>query len=146
MPALVTVEDVNAWLAPTKYDLEDLDDDVEDIYQKVVLGRLGQVYDVSGWVSPGTAPALVRKVIAGSVAAHEYERRVSEDVVEGDLYADKIRQWVRQLLDAIYGGEMDIGEDQDPDLSAARSFAFFPTDAQDSDANYARRFVLGLDL
>lgn len=146
MAAVVTLDDVNAWLAPTKYALTAIDAHVEDIYQVAVFAKLGQVYDVSGWVSPATTPALVRKVIAGLTAAHEYERRVSEDVVDGDNYADKIRRWSSELLSGIYGNEFDIGQDQDTDLATARSLSFFPTDSQDSDPDYARRFLLGQGL
>jgi hypothetical protein len=131
MTPVVSLDEVQSWLAPTKFDLPALDLELEETSRTVVFGRLEDRFDVSTWVDEGTTPVLVRKVVAIYVAIMEYERAISEDYPDGDSYSKRLWSRMETLINGIIDDNIHIGQDQDSTLSALESPAFFPMDAQD---------------
>jgi hypothetical protein len=129
--AVVTLDEIQQWLAPTKFGLNEIDVELEDTSRSFIFGRLEDRFDVSTWVDVSTTPDLVRKVVALYIAIMEYERAIAEDYPEGDSYSKRLWSRMETLIDGIIADEIHIGQDQDETLSALESPAFYPTDVQD---------------
>lgn len=141
--AVIDVDQVQQWLASTKYPIEELDEILEETARAVVFSGLEARFDTTSWVDESTTPQLVQVVIALLVAAWTYQRLVGEDVNEGDNYGATLEQRAHTLLKGILDSVIDVGVEPDPDLVAGRSVSFFPTDDEDEDEDFQRRFTIG---
>jgi hypothetical protein len=129
--AHVTLDEIQQWLAPTKFGLNAIDVELEATAVSFIFGRLEDRFDVSGWTNETTTPDLVRKTVALYIAIMEYERAIAEDYPSGDSYSKRLWTRMETLIEGILADEIHIGQDQDETLSALESPAFYPTDAQD---------------
>src|SRR5882762_9162995 len=110
----ITVDEANAWADHSKLNFGELDSDLEASQATQVLTKVSQVYDVTSWITPGTTPALIRKIISMLYVGWYYQRTYSED---GNLIAGIISGAIT-LPDVPPG--TDLGFSQP---------VFYPTDA-----------------
>jgi hypothetical protein len=107
--ARVTLGDVQAWLDPVNFNLDD-DDTLPEAEQvtSIVFGFIGGSYDTTVWTEPEDTPPLIRTIISGLVAARKYQARYSETEDGGNAYADRIERQLMKLLDQIAEGVVVI--------------------------------------
>jgi|SRR5882757_2626808 len=124
----ITVEEANAWAEKTKLNFGELDSELESSQATQVLSRVSQVYDVSSWVTPGTTPGLIRKIVSMLYVGWYYERTYSEDTVISNYGMLLINQAENLIMGIISGAITlpDVPPGTDLGLSQP---AFYPTDA-----------------
>lgn len=123
---LITVNDVRGWVESTKLDITTLDLDFLPQLEGEILARLGTVYDITGWVDPGSTPLLVRVIIAKSYSAWIYDRAYSENQASSNEYAQKLRDNAEMLITGLLDGTIEL-----PGVTAIsdQGATFYPTDA-----------------
>ena len=131
MSAVITAPEVQGWLESTKLAVTNVDAQLEESAREMAFTMLSREYDVTAWVDSATTPTLVRKLIAGLVAAWLYARQYSEDGEQPSWYADSIEKRVMNLLQQLADGTLDlVGVDKPADGSAGIDApSFYPTDA-----------------
>lgn len=119
-------KEAQAWAERTKLDLgTSLEGELEGQLSTQVLARVATAYDVSGWVSEATTPALIRTAIAMRYVAFIYARTYSNDT-DGDTYSTLLLQGSDAIIQNIIDGITPIdGVDPIADLSEP---VFYPTD------------------
>lgn len=128
--ALVTVDEVQAWLERSKLTLAP-DDTLpeEQTASEVVLSRLSTKFDVTKWTSTASTPKLVRKIIAMLVAAWRYNTVYSETGDSGNPYADKLEARAELLLQQILDGALVLQDVTNDGPAVKGTLSFYPTDA-----------------
>lgn len=145
--ALVTVNEVQAWLESTKLRLGHDDELPEEVHlSRMVLSKLATRFDISAWVDETTTPDLVRTIIAMLVAAARYNKQYSEsDSQAGNPYANKLEGLAYDMLEQLITGEMLLTDATDgPGVEG--TVAFYPTDASsllDTEDDSDRKFSMG---
>lgn len=105
--AHVTVDEVQSWLDEAKLPLASNDPLPEEVNAAAgVLGRLANVYDVTGWTNNTNTPQLVRVIISALTAAYRYNKIYSEEEDSGNRYASKLEGRSLELLAMIVNGDI----------------------------------------
>lgn len=130
--ALITTDEVQAWLSTDRLQLEATDDlPEESAVSNDVLARISAIgHDVSAWISPSTTPSTVKDVIALRVAAYRI-LKVYADQEEESAYAARLLKWAEDILTGILDGSVEMIED--PLIAGTTAPLFFPTDASSID-------------
>jgi len=124
----ITVEEANAWADHSKLNFGELDSDLEASQATQVLTKVSQVYDVSSWITPGTTPALIRKIISMLYVGWYYQRTYSEDA-NVNSYGLLLINQAENLIAGIISGAITL-----PDVPPGTDLGFsqpvfYPTDA-----------------
>jgi hypothetical protein len=77
----------------------------EQTFADMVFARLGQAYDTTAWLTSGTTPALVRRILAMLIAANRYNKKHAEDDDAGNRYAYKLENRAWELVNMIVSGQ-----------------------------------------
>lgn len=146
--ALVTVDEVQAWLESTKLRLDHDDELVEEIHiSRIVLSKLSTRFDVDTWLDPTTTPGLVRTIISMLTAASRYNKVYSEsDADAGNPYANKLEEMAYEMLEQLLTGEMILTDVTDSGPNVEGTVTFYPTDASsliDDEDDSDRKFSMG---
>lgn len=145
--SLVTAQDVQNWLEPSKLRINSDDDLVEEIHARsIVLGALQTRFDTSSWVEADSTPRLIRTIISMLVAAYRYNQAYSETLGEqSQSYADKLEERAYLLLQQVVDGQLVLEEATDgPAVDGTLSF--YPTDsstAKDDEEDAGIMFTMG---
>jgi len=127
--ARVTLNEVRAWVEPTKLPLSALDTELLAHLEEEALVRLSSTYDVDVWVDSGTTPKIVRTIISKLYASFYIDRAYSENQDDGNDYAIKLAENAEMLLTGLVIGDFEIPNNP-PDNSSSPSF--YPTNASSS--------------
>ena len=125
MAAHITVPEAQAWAEQTKLTISTLDTELEAHLAAEVITRLSSAFDTTTWTSDVTTPKLVRTIISKLYVAWVYDRQYSEDIEQGNNYADRLKQNAEGLMIGLIDGTIELPGL--PDTSG--SPAFYPTDA-----------------
>lgn len=107
--AHISIAEVQHWLDPSKLEIPDNDQLVEDAeIAPLVLGRLATTYNVAAWDTPSTTPSVVRKIIAMLVAGNRYNKVYSETDDAGNRYAGKLEGRAWDLVNMIVDGKISL--------------------------------------
>lgn len=124
--ALISLEDVRAWVESTKISPAALDLDHLDQIEGEILARINSVYDVSLWTTRATTPKLIQVIIAKTYAGWLYDKYYSENQGQPNQYARLVKQNAETLIKGITDGTIELpGE---PALNS-QGASFYPTDA-----------------
>jgi hypothetical protein len=104
----IQVADVQAWLEPTKSDIVNVDPALDLQIETQTLAQLEAGFDVSGWLSPGNTPVIVKSVLAMLYAAATLDRQNSEDNENTDAYAAKLEAQASMLIDGMLNGTVVV--------------------------------------
>lgn len=122
----ITLPEVQAWLEPTKLTISAVDTELEaHLASEVIVQLQSAGYDTSAWLTDTTTPKLVRTIISKMVAAWIYDRQYSEDIEQGNNYADRLKKNAEALLLGLIAGDIVL-----PGVTAVAGVpVFYPTDA-----------------
>lgn len=125
--AYATKEAAQQWLQRSKYQIVDLDDELDEMATNTVLPALARRYDISTWVDTSTTPSLVVNLINMLYASYWMRRNTSED--DGAAtYCDWLEKRVDALLKGFVSGNLDIpGVPVDESSADVGVPAFWPT-------------------
>ncbi len=103
----VGVEDVQAWLEPTKLSVDVLDAALESQIAEQIVSRVSVNHDTRAWVDPAATPKLVKSAIAMQYAAWTINKSYSQ---QGDIepYANQLIRWSESLVGGIVSGTSDL--------------------------------------
>jgi hypothetical protein len=124
--ARISVEEVKAWVEPTKLPIAALDTDLATQVEELVLSRIASAYDVSTWVNAATTPKLVRSAISMLYVSVYYDRQYSEDE-RSNAWARRLSNMVDSMINGIVTGAIDLLDVVGNAPNSAASF--FPNDA-----------------
>src|SRR5689334_17488282 len=124
--AHITVEEAQAWADGTKLPLGAIDTDLEAQLAEEIIRRLDSGFDVTGWVDNTNTPTLVRVIIAKLYVAWLYDRQYSEDIEQGNNYADRLKLNVEALMLGLLDGTIEL---PGVDVGISGTAVFYPTDA-----------------
>jgi|ERR1041384_2921449 len=123
--ARVSLEDVQAWVEPTKLKPSSLDLDHLSQIEEEVLARIASAYDTSTWVDKSTTPRLIQVIIAKVYTGWLYDKFYSENQNYPNNYARMVRSNAENLIQGILNGTIEI-----PGVTTTISSAvFYPNDA-----------------
>jgi hypothetical protein len=127
--AYTTTQQVQQWAQQTKYQIQSVDAELEQVAVDTAFTLLGRRYDTATWLDSGTTPSLVLDMITMLVAAYTLRRAFGEEDGSHE-YPDWLEMRAMTLLEGISAGLLDIpGVDVDPSSAEGSTPAFFPTDA-----------------
>lgn len=133
MPVFV-LNDVNAWLEPTKLTVSTIESALSDQITEQVFSRLRNSFsNITTWTSETTTPVLVKSIVAMLYAAAIYERAYGDDHDDTNNYAGLLRAMAEANITGLQSGILELAEDTGNQGSSAP--AYFPSDA--SSANPA---------
>ena len=121
----ITVSQAQAWAEGTKLNISALDNDLLDLLEEEVVRQLASITDVTVWVDALTTPRLVQTIISKLYVAWTYDKQYSEDIEQGNNYADRLKLNAQALLTGLLAGTIELPGV--PDVSG--SPVFYPTDA-----------------
>lgn len=124
----ITAEEANAWADHSKLNFGELDSDLEGSQATQVLTRVSQVYDVSGWITPGTTPSLIRKIISMLYVGWYYQRTYSEDA-NVNSYGLLLINQAEALIEGIVSGAIILPDAPPGTDLGINQPAFYPTDS-----------------
>jgi hypothetical protein len=124
--AHITVPEAQAWAEGTKLTVASLDAELEAHLAEEVIRRLDSGFDVTGWTNETTTPKLVRTIIAKLYIAWLYDRAYSEDIEQGNNYADRLKINAEALMQGLLDGTIEL---PGADAGTFGEPAFYPTDA-----------------
>jgi hypothetical protein len=130
--AYLTVDGVNAFLAATKYDVAEIEEDLEQHVVDAGFAIVAARYATEDWTDKDLTPSLVFTALCMIYAAWFLQRQIGDDQdeQEGFSYQVRLEQRGMAILKAIADGTYDLpGVEPDPDLVNAGVPLFFPTDA-----------------
>src|SRR5262245_15537554 len=123
--ARISAEEARAWAEGTKLRISSLDSFLVAHVEAEVIGRLQVAFDTSTWTSNTTTPNLIRTIIAKFYVAWLYDRSYSEDIEQGNNYADRLKLDADLLMTGLLDGTIEL-----PGVpSITGSPVFYPTDA-----------------
>lgn len=125
--ALITVEEANSWADQVKLNLSVLDSELEESMATQVLARVSQAYETTSWVSSGTTPKLIRKIIAMMYVGWYFQRTYSEEE-ETNSYGLMLIAQAERLIEGIVTGSLSLPDSSEPSLNVDAP-SFYPTDA-----------------
>lgn len=126
----ITVDEANAYADKNKLIVTSVDIDLETSQAALLFAKLGQVYDVSTWVSDTTTPSLVRKVLAMYYTGWFYLRTYSEDE-DTSTYGQMLIRQADELLAGIVAGTLVLSDVSVPAINPDQP-SFYPTDGSSS--------------
>jgi hypothetical protein len=122
-------DQINAWLAATKYTVSTVEDELDAAVVAAGFGRVSTRYDTAVWVDASTTPPLVMTALSMLYAAWYLQRQISDDELTEQDYPIRLENRAYALLDAIAATLIDLpGVDPDPSLNDTKTAIFFPTD------------------
>jgi hypothetical protein len=125
MVAHISVAEAQAWAEGTKLTISSLDQELEAHLAEETIRRLDSAFDVTLWVDAAGTPKLVRTIISKLYVAWLYDRTYSEDIEQGNNYADRLKINAEILMTGLLDGTIEL-----PGLpDVAGSPVFYPTDA-----------------
>jgi hypothetical protein len=128
--AYLVEDQVNAWLASTKYHVDALEDELEAAVVGSSFAAVSTRYDTSEWLDDVTTPSLMTVAMSMLYAAWWLQRQISEDELTDQSYPIRLEERAMTLLTGIADATIDLpGVDPDPDLTAGRGPLFYPNDA-----------------
>jgi hypothetical protein len=123
--AHITVAEAQAWAEGTKLTIPSLDTALEGHLAGEVLARLSSAFDTTTWTDAVLTPSLVRTIISKLYVAWLYDRQYSEDIEQGNNYADRLKINAEMLMTGLLDGTIEL-----PGLpDIAGSPIYYPTDA-----------------
>lgn len=125
--ARITPGDANAWTDKAKLNLTALDSELETSVASQVLGRVSQIYDVSGWTDQNSTPELIKSIIAMMYVAWHFQRVYSEDT-DISNYGILLMDRAEALLDGIVSGVSTIVGVTPLGGADTATVSFYPTD------------------
>jgi hypothetical protein len=140
--AVVEVENIQTWLAPKKFQITELEEDLELQQRSLVFAMIANTFDVTGWVTPASTPVMVKQAVSMLYASWVWRRVVAEQHLDNDSYADKLESMAMMLITGIIGGTVELVEVEGV-ASDGVGPLFYPTDFQDDDPDNSRRFTMG---
>jgi len=125
--ALITTDDVQAWLSTDRLQLEVTDELAEEpTVSAEVLSRVSAIgHDVSGWTTPSTTPTTIKNIVSLRVAAYRILKKYA-DQDEESAYAVRLLNWAEDMLNGVLDGTVVITGD--PLASNTTIPTFYPTD------------------
>lgn len=137
--ALVTTDDVQAWLTKNRIEIEIVDDLPEEVnISAEILASISTRYTVTTWVSPSTTPLLVKSIISARVAALRYAKHYA-DQLEENSYSDWLNMWAMDILKGIISGTIPLTDVPVSELLVAQtaaSISFLPDDTTTPSARF----------
>jgi hypothetical protein len=127
--AYVTINEVNAWLEPSKLSVTTIETELETQVVNLILGQLSGSFDTSGWTSNTNTPKLIRTIISMHYAAWLTDRAFSDSSDELNSYATLLREMANANIAGLLSGTLTY--EDIPPLSGEgdiTSPAFFPND------------------
>lgn len=121
----VTLNEVQAWVEPTKIPITALDTELLAQLEEEVLVQLTSQYNVSSWIDPDTTPKIVKVIIAKMYASFHIDRAYSENQDGGNDYAARLMANATTLLTGLVDGSFELPGITPTNPSTA---SFFPTD------------------
>jgi hypothetical protein len=129
--AYLSVEQVNAWLAETKFQVPDIDVELERGVVDYMVGKLSDRYVVSSWTDDQSTPSIVLNVMGMLYAAWYLQRQVGNDA--GDLtdssYPVRLERRAFGLFEDVATGAIELPDEL---LVAGGGPLFYPNDASTS--------------
>lgn len=142
--AVVTLQQVQAWLESTKLTLSAYDAELELVAQTQVFAAVAGQYDVSGWADNTSTPALISEIISMLIASWTYRRQYSEDSDADNWYAIWLEGKANSILDAILGGTLALVGGTPLAGDGAGSPSFYPNDNTEFDETGSEiKFAMG---
>lgn len=126
--AHTTIQKVNAWSESTKLNQTALDPNLESQVSDMVLGQLGEQFDVSGWSDENSTPSIVQDAISMMYTGYYYLRTYSEDEPSSN-YGTFLLQQANTLITGMLSGAITV-PGTDPETIGTP--AFYPNDASSS--------------
>jgi hypothetical protein len=120
----ITPAEAQAWAEGTKLTIATLDNELELHLSTEVIDRLASAFDTSTWVDSATTPKLVRTIISKLYVAWFYDRQYSEDIEQGNNYADRLKANAETLIAGLIAGTIGL-----PGVADTVGPVFYPTDA-----------------
>jgi hypothetical protein len=121
----ITVQEAQAWAEGTKLTIPALDTNLLDHLEEEVLRPLDSAFDIATWVDATSTPKLVRTIISKLYVAWAYDKTYSEDIEQGNNYADRLKMNANTLLAGLIAGTIELPGVPD----VAGTPVFYPTDA-----------------
>jgi len=121
----ITAREAQAWVEGTKLTISTLDTDLLELLEEEVIQQLASITDTSIWIDSTSTPRLVRVIISKMYVAWLYDRAYSEDIEQGNNYADRLKDNAQMLMTGLLAGTIELPGV--PDISG--SPVFYPTDA-----------------
>ena len=132
---LADFHDANAHLDGTKIEFASNSDAAKEasVADAFVRARLSDTFPdhVANWDydgSPEATPAIVRTIAGMLMAAQRYERLYSEETLDGNDYAQRLRDRATLMLDGIVAGQLSL-DDVAYDIDTLTEAMFYPNDA-----------------
>jgi hypothetical protein len=122
--ARITRDEAQAWVEGTKFAISALDQNLCDHIEEEVIVQLASVFDTSTWTNETTTPKLIRTIIAKLYVAWLYDRQYSEDIEQGNNYADRLKLNAQNLIAGLLAGTISL-----PGIADTGTAVFYPTDA-----------------
>src|SRR5262252_3782166 len=105
--AHLTLAQVQQWLQSTKLNLRELDGVLEASQVDYVFGRLGSIFDTSGWSNETTTPPLVQDILSMLIAAVIYRRSYAEVIDDESLtYPAWLETRAEQMISCLLSGQL----------------------------------------
>jgi hypothetical protein len=130
--AHVTVEDVNAWLEPSKLSVSSIEASLEQQVANMIFGRLGPNFTVSGWTDDTTTPLLIRTIIAMHYASWIIDRAFSDSSSDVNEYAVLLRSMADTNIEGLLSGVLEYEDIPTTSGGDSSQPVFFPNDASSS--------------
>lgn len=143
--AVVTLQQVQAWLEQTKLTLPAFDTELELVARTNVFAKVANQYDVSAWIDAGSTPTIISEVVAMLVAAWTYRRQYSEDSNNDNWYAVWLENQAWSIVDSIVAGTTPVPGGVPIDGSGGPGVPdFYPDDDTEFDGTGSEiKFTMG---
>jgi hypothetical protein len=127
--AYATQQAAQQWLQRTKYQVVDIDDEIDDLAANAVITALTRRYDTTTWVDTASTPPLAVNLINMLYASYWLRRSTSED--DGAAtYCDWLDKRADAMIKGLTSGNLDLpGVDPDEDSADVGVPEFWPTQA-----------------
>lgn len=138
--ARVTLNEVKAWVEPTKLLITTLDTELLSHMEEEVLIQLSSVYDVGNWTNNTNTPKIVRTIISKIYSSFYIDKAYSENQDEGNDYAKRLQENANMLIAGLIDGTFEI-----PGIIPASpsNASFYPTDYSSSQTPTSDDLSLG---
>jgi hypothetical protein len=126
--ARIELGDAQAWLEPSKAELDEFDVDLlEQVETQVLSALVGTGYDTSTWVDTTSTPDLIKSIISMLYASYYLQRQYSEDQEVDNPWAKRLYDMATANIRGLISGTLTLTDTSD--FTVAGAPAFYPTDA-----------------
>lgn len=134
---LADFHDANKFLDGTKIEFQSPSDASQEasVADAIVKARLSDTFPahVSLWSYAPTGgqeatPAIVRVIAGMLMAAERYDKRYSEETLNGSDYAQRLRDRANFMLEGIVSGQLSL-DDVTYDIDTFTEALFYPNDS-----------------